>query len=56
MTEVLVRRLSCLFVESGKIVIEQQGETAEIDWGNGTCDNVAILTYNGIDYTIFLGD
>ena len=47
-TEVLVRRLSCLFVESGKLVIEQQGQTAEIDWGNGTCDNMATLTYNRI--------
>ena len=55
-TEVLVRRLSCLFVESGKIVIEQQGKMAEIDWGNGTCDNEATLTYNGTVYPIILGD
>jgi hypothetical protein len=45
-----------LFVESGKIVIEEQGETAEIDWGNGTCDNEATLTYNGIEYPIILDD
>jgi hypothetical protein len=55
-TEVLVRRLSCLFVESGTLVIEQQGQSAEIDWGDGTCDNMATLTYNGIEYTIILGD
>jgi hypothetical protein len=55
-TQVLVRRLSCLFVESGKLVIERQGQTAEIDWGNGTCDNMATLTRNGIEYPIILGD
>jgi len=55
-TQVLVRRLSCLYVESGKLVIERQGLTAEIDWGDGTCDNMATLTYNGIEYPIILGD
>ena len=55
-TQVLVRRLSCLFVESGTLVIEQQGQTAEIDWGDGTCDNKATLTYNGIEFPIILGD
>lgn len=55
-TQVLVRRLSCLYVESGALVIEQQGQTAEIDWGDGTCDNLATLTFNGIDYPIILGD
>ena len=55
-TQVLVRRMSCLFVESGKLVIEQQDQSAEIDWGNGTCDNMATLTYNGIEYPIILGD
>ena len=55
-TQVLVRRLSCLFVESGKLEIEQQGNVAEIDWGNGTCDNMATLTYNGVSYPIILGN
>lgn len=55
-TQVLVRRLSCLFVESGKLEIEQQGLTAEIDWGNGTCDNMATLTFNGVEYPIILGN
>ena len=55
-TQVLVRRLSCLFVESGKLEIEQQGLTAEIDWGNGTCDNMATLTFNGVAYPIILGN
>jgi len=55
-TQVLVRRLSCLFVESGKLVIEQRGRTAEIDWGNGSCDNMATLTHNGIEIPIILGD
>jgi hypothetical protein len=45
-----------LFVESGKLVIEQQGQTAEIDWGIGTCDNMATLTYNGVEYPIILGN
>lgn len=55
-TQVLVRRLSCLFVESGKLEIQQQGLTAEIDWGNGTCDNMATLTFNGVEYPIILGN
>jgi hypothetical protein len=45
-----------LFVERGKLVIERKGKTAEIDWGSGTCDNMATLTYNGVAYPIILGN
>ncbi len=53
-SEKLVRRLSCAYIESGIVDFEQQGFTAELNFGDGTCDNEAILTINGQDILIYL--
>ncbi len=53
-TEKLVRKLSCLYFVSGIIVIEQEGFTGVLDFGDGTCDNEAILTINGQEILIIL--
>ena len=53
-TEKLVRRLSCNYIESGTIDFEQQGFTAVLDFGDGTCDNEAILTIDGQEILIIL--
>jgi hypothetical protein len=46
-TEKLVRKLSCLYLVSGSLEIEQEGITGVLDFGDGTCDNLATLTVNG---------
>jgi hypothetical protein len=53
-TEALVRRLSCAYVESGTLEVTQEGFTGIIDWGDGTCDNMATLEVNGQIYDIQL--
>ena len=53
-TEKLVRRLSCGYIESGTIEFEQEGYTGVLDFGDGTCDNEAILTINGQEILIIL--
>lgn len=55
-TQPLVRKLSCLYIVSGRLVIEQQSLTGEFDWGDGTCDNLATFTFNGQTYPIILGN
>lgn len=55
-TQPLVRKLSCLYIVSGRLVIEQQLLTGEFDWGDGTCDNLATFTFNGQTYPIILGN
>lgn len=53
-TEKLVRKLSCAYIVSGVIELEQEGFIGELDFGDGTCDNVAILTINGQEILIYL--
>ncbi|MBT0607286.1 hypothetical protein [Aequorivita echinoideorum] len=48
--DTLVRKLSCPFLVSGSLEIEQDGSTAIIDFGNGECDNLASFFYNGEEY------
>lgn len=55
-TEALVRKLSCMYLVSGKLLVEQGGLSGEIDWGNGSCDNLATFTYDGTTYPIILGN
>jgi len=54
-TQVLVRKLSCPYLVSGKLLIEQENLVGEFNWGNGECDNLATLTINGREYQIILG-
>ena len=53
-TEKLVRRLSCAYIESGIIELEEETFNGVLDFGDGTCDNEAILTINGQDILIIL--
>jgi len=53
-TQPLVRRLACAYVESGTVEVTQGGFTGIIDWGDGTCDNMATLEVNGQIYDIEL--
>jgi len=53
-TEHLVRELSCAYLVSGVLNVEQEGIVATLDFGDGTCDNIAVMTINGQEYTIYM--
>ena len=53
-TETLVRKLSCIYLVRGVIEIQQEGLIGEIDFGDGNCDNLATLRFNGEEYPIIL--
>jgi len=55
-TETLVRKLSCLYLVSGILEIQQENFIGIIDWGSGVCDNMATLTINGFDFPVILGN
>lgn len=45
-TEKLQRHLSCQYIDKGVLTITANGHTAKLDYGNGNCDNKALLTLN----------
>lgn len=54
-------KMSCVAVNkplivSGIITIVRNGNTATLDYGDGTCDNLAVLTVNGNQYNIIIGN
>lgn len=53
-TEKLVRKLSCAYLVSGKVEIQQQGYTGLLDFGDGICDNLALFTVNEYEFLIYL--
>jgi hypothetical protein len=53
-TDALRREATCPHFVSGIIDITRNGNQGTLNFGDGTCDNIAILTVNGIDYTILL--
>ena len=55
-TQPLMRRFICQWREKGEITITRKSNTitAVLDYGDGTCDNKATITINGITKTINL--
>jgi len=54
-TTALRRELACRFLVSGVIDLTKNGRSASLDFGDGTCDNEALLTLdNGIEILITL--
>lgn len=54
-------KMSCIaankpLIVSGVISIVRNGNTATLDYGDGTCDNTALFTFNGNTYTIIIGN
>ncbi len=49
-------RMNCPHIVRGVIQVVRNDNTATIDFGDGTCDNLATLTINGNTYTITLGN
>ncbi len=51
---VLRREASCPNIVSGVLAITQNNFEGTLDYGDGTCDSIAVITINGVDYTIEL--
>lgn len=43
----LVKIRTCRYITSGTVLIDGPGHSAVIDFGSGTCDNEATITFNG---------
>lgn len=55
-SETLVRELSCQYLVSGVLDLQQNNFTAQLDFGDGDCDNQATFIFNGEEFPIILGD
>jgi outer membrane murein-binding lipoprotein Lpp len=54
-TTPLIAKASCPRIVSGVIQIVRNNNTGTIDYGDGTCDNLATVTINGVTTVITLG-
>ncbi len=55
-TEALRREAICPYFVSGTIEITRNNGEGTLDFGDGTCDNQALLTVNGQEIVIILGN
>ncbi len=53
-TAPLTKPNSCAWASKGTAALVVNGVPMSVDYGNGTCDNQAIVTINGNTYTIYL--
>lgn len=54
-------KMSCIVPQkpllvSGIITFQRNGNTATLDYGDGTCDNLAVYTVNGNSFNIVIGN
>jgi hypothetical protein len=60
-TSPLLVKMSCInqnkpLLVQGIITFTRNGNTATLDYGDGTCDNLAVFTINGNAYNIIIGN
>lgn len=60
-TTPLLVKMSCInqnkpLLVQGIITFTRNGNTATLDYGDGTCDNLAVFTINGNAYNIIIGN
>ncbi len=53
-TESLIKKFTCPWIVQGKVRLNRDGRTALLDYGNGNCDNQAIIYINGVPHIIYL--
>jgi hypothetical protein len=53
-TDPLVKKLTCHWFVKGIVNITRNTNTAVLDYGDGTCDNKAVITINGTAHNITL--
>ncbi|MBP6430766.1 MAG: hypothetical protein KA319_03285 [Ferruginibacter sp.] len=52
--EPLIKKFTCRWIVKGTVHLVRDGREALLDYGNGDCDNQAILYVNGVAYPITL--
>jgi len=52
--EPLIKKFTCRWIVKGTVRLTRDGREALLDYGNGNCDNLAILYINGTGHTITL--
>jgi hypothetical protein len=50
----LIKKFTCRWIVKGKVQLMRDGREALLDYGNGTCDNQAIIYINGVPHVITL--
>jgi hypothetical protein len=50
----LIKKITCRWIVKGTVHLARDGREALLDYGNGECDNEAILYINGVSYPINL--
>ncbi len=53
-TEPLIKKFTCRWIVKGTVRITRNGNLAVLDYGNGNCDNQAVITINGVSHIITL--
>lgn len=53
-TDPLIKKFICHWIVKGTVRITRNDNKALLDYGNGACDNKAVITINGISYNITL--
>jgi hypothetical protein len=47
-TTPLIKANNCRWIQKGKVTVKMNNETSVLDYGNGTCDDDATITTNGV--------
>jgi hypothetical protein len=50
----LIKKFTCRWIVKGTVRITKDGRQTLLDYGNGDCDNLAVLYINGVGHTITL--
>ncbi|MBL7701894.1 MAG: hypothetical protein JNM14_06560 [Ferruginibacter sp.] len=53
-TDPLIKKFSCRWIVQGTVKIVKNGNEAILDYGDGRCDNLAVIIINGIRHIITL--
>ena len=52
--EPLIKKFTCQWIVQGTVRLVRDGRPAVLDYGNGQCDNLAIIYINGVPHVITL--
>ena len=50
----LIKKFTCRWIVKGTVRLTRDGRSVILDYGNGACDNLAILYINGVGHVIVL--
>jgi hypothetical protein len=53
-TDPLIKKFSCRWIVQGTVKIVKNGREAILDYGDGRCDNLAVIIINGVRHIITL--